>query len=152
MAALADGFTPERRAVFLEDFAKKGNVTAAAKLAGVSRPTVYEWASVDKKFRKLFRDAREQAADALEAEARRRAVDGYDKPIFQMGQEVGVVREYSDGLLQLLLKAAKPRRYRERQELSGDPKRPIKTESQVNYYIPDNGRGDVSVKKDKGDG
>jgi hypothetical protein len=148
-AKAADGFTPQKRSAFLSVYAKTGNMTEAAKKAKISRPVVYEWLRADAEFRKLFRDAREQAADALEAEARRRAVEGWDEPVFHKGYVCGEVRKYSDSLLQLLLKAAKPRRYRERQELSGDPNRPIKTESQVQIYIPNNGRGAVSAKEDK---
>jgi len=38
-------------------------------------------------------------ADSLEDEAVRRARDGYDKPVYQQGQCVGHVREYSDTLM-----------------------------------------------------
>ena len=56
------------------------------------------------------------AADALELEARRRAVEGTEKPVFFQGYECGRIREYSDTLLIVLLKANRPGKFRERVE------------------------------------
>ena len=49
----------------------------------------------------------------MELEARRRAVKGTDKPVFQRGEQVGTIREYSDTLLMFLLKANKPEKFRD---------------------------------------
>lgn len=49
----------------------------------------------------------------LEDEARRRAVDGVDEPVFQGGELVGHVRRYSDRLLEFLLRGRRPTVYRE---------------------------------------
>jgi hypothetical protein len=57
--------------------------------------------------------------DQLEEEARRRAVDGVLKPVFQRGRQVGRIREYSDVLLVTLLKGKRPDTYRERFEHTG---------------------------------
>lgn len=57
------------------------------------------------------------AADRLEQEAIRRAVDGTNKPVFFQGEIVGFEKEYSDTLLVLLLKAHKPDKYRERSDV-----------------------------------
>ncbi|MHC5536960.1 hypothetical protein ACYOEI_01645 [Singulisphaera rosea] len=51
--------------------------------------------------------------DTLESEARRRALDGVEKPVFYRGQKCGAIREYSDALLMFLMKAARPERFRE---------------------------------------
>jgi hypothetical protein len=48
----------------------------------------------------------------LEDEAVRRAYEGVERPVFQGGKQVGVVREYSDTLLIFLLKALRPEKYR----------------------------------------
>ena len=56
----------------------------------------------------------ENAADLLEEEARRRAHDGVDEPVWFQGVQCGTVRKYSDTLLIFLLKGAKPDKYRER--------------------------------------
>lgn len=139
-AAASNGPTIETRQKFLAAYALTGNLSEGARVAGISRNTVYDLARADRSFRKQMRDARAAAADALEAEARRRAVDGWDDPVFFMGNEVGSVRKYSDTLLVLLLKAAKRNKFRDRTEVSGDPRRPLKTEAVMHVYIPDNGR------------
>ena len=51
--------------------------------------------------------------DVIEQEARRRAVDGYDRPVFQGGKLVGVVRVYSDQLTAMLLRGRRPQIYRD---------------------------------------
>jgi hypothetical protein len=43
--------------------------------------------------------------DALEREAWRRAVEGFDEPVHYQGEVVGYVKKYSDRMLELLLKA-----------------------------------------------
>jgi hypothetical protein len=64
--------------------------------------------------------AKEMAADRLEEEAWRRAVDGVDEPVgFYRGKPSAWVKRYSDTLLIFLLKALRPEKYRERYEHSG---------------------------------
>ena len=46
-----------------------------------------------------------------EAEADRRAMQGWEEPVFQGGVQVGAVRKYSDKLLELQLKANNPKKY-----------------------------------------
>jgi hypothetical protein len=55
----------------------------------------------------------EAGTDLIEEEARRRVVEGYDRPVFQGGKLVGVVRVYSDELAALLLRGRRPEVYRE---------------------------------------
>ncbi len=60
------------------------------------------------------------AADVLEAEAHRRAVEGVEEPVgWYKGVAGGTVRRYSDVLLMFLTKGALPERYRERVEVRG---------------------------------
>lgn len=99
--------------LFLKALAETGNVSAAAKLAGVARQTAYEAKELRPEFAARWDDALEEACDALELEARRRAKDGAEKPVFYLGREVSRVREYSDVLLIFLLKAHRPEKYRE---------------------------------------
>ena len=61
----------------------------------------------------MWADAKEAAADVLEGEGFRRAVRGWDEPVFYEGRRVGSKRRYSDQLLTLLLKAARPDKFRE---------------------------------------
>ena len=51
---------------------------------------------------------REDAHDALESEARRRAVEGVPMPVYYNGKVCGTVRKYSDFLLMFLMKAKMP--------------------------------------------
>jgi len=99
---------------FLEAVALTGNISTAAKAAGCARQAHYNWLDDDEAYPARFTAAMDQAADLLEQEARRRAVAGIDKPIYQGGQQVGTVRQYSDLLLIFLMKGAMPEKYRER--------------------------------------
>lgn len=108
------GRSAKQRA-FLAAYAETGNITAAAKLSKVARKTHYRWLD-DQAYSADFADAHEQACDALEAEARRRAHDGVDEPVFYKGSVCGAVRRYSDTLLIFLLKGAMPEKYKDRVE------------------------------------
>jgi hypothetical protein len=68
----------------------------------------------NKEFAKRWADAIEQGTDALEAEARRRAIDGFKRPIFYQGKKVGDETLYSDPLMITLLKAHRPEKFREK--------------------------------------
>jgi hypothetical protein len=107
-----------RKRIFLKALAETGSVSRAAKIAGVSLRRPAEWRSVDPAFAQEWEDAMEQAADKLEAEAWRRAVEGVDEPVVSMGQIVRnqdgsmlTMRRYSDQLLTMLLRGAKPDKY-----------------------------------------
>ena len=56
-------------------------------------------------------EALEEGTDLLEAEARRRAVTGINKPVFYKGEVVGSIPKYSDRLLIFLLKAHRPQMF-----------------------------------------
>nr|NIP59005.1 hypothetical protein [Gemmatimonadota bacterium]NIR79393.1 hypothetical protein [Gemmatimonadota bacterium]NIT88066.1 hypothetical protein [Gemmatimonadota bacterium]NIU31898.1 hypothetical protein [Gemmatimonadota bacterium]NIU36517.1 hypothetical protein [Gemmatimonadota bacterium] len=98
--AEASGFehleNPKQRA-FLTAFRELCNIRQAAESAGISRRTHYRWMDVDQEYVQAFEAAKEDAADLLEAEAWRRAVDGVEKPVgWYKGEAGGKVREYSD--------------------------------------------------------
>src|SRR3990170_2088581 len=104
-------------AAFIEALRQTANVSRAARMAGVGRRTVYDRRKASEAFREAWDDAREEAADLLEAEARRRAVEGIEEPVHYHGEVCGYVSRYSDTLLIFLLKAARPEKYRERYNL-----------------------------------
>jgi hypothetical protein len=83
---------------------------------------MYQLRREDKEFAAEWDRALELAVGMFEDEAARRAVHGIDKPVFYQGEQCGVIREYSDTLLTVLLKAHKPDMYRERisTEFTGD--------------------------------
>ncbi len=106
--------TRQRKRTFLEHLRETCNVTESAQVAGVSRTAMYERRAIDPELAKAWDDAVEQATDALEKEARRRALDGVDKPVYFQGKRVDVIKEYSDPLLMFMLKGHRPHKYRER--------------------------------------
>ncbi len=108
---------PYKRA-FLAAFRETGNVCLACKAAGVGRSSHYRWLEEEPAYREAFDQAKLQAADVLEAEAYRRAVEGWVEPVgWYKGTAGGTVRRYSDALLIFTLKGLLPDRYRERKDV-----------------------------------
>ncbi len=127
---------PKKRA-FLAAVARTGNVTISAEIADVARSAHYQWLEADPVYVEAFEDAMEQAAQRLEAEARRRAEEGVEEPVFYKGKKCGVIRKYSDTLLIFLLKGAMPDKYKERTstELTGAGGKPLT----VSFISPSEG-------------
>lgn len=88
-------------------------MSGACEQANLPRQTVYQWRDANPDFAAAWEEALEHGAEAMEDEARRRGVDGTQKPVYQGGKLVGHVQEYSDTLLIFLLKGRKPEKYRE---------------------------------------
>jgi hypothetical protein len=107
-------FTEGTRDLFIRTLADSGNVSHAAQKVGINRRTAYHWRKSDAEFRLEWDHAIETAVDALEAEARRRAMDGVEETQYYRGEPSGVLRKYSDALLILLLKAHRPDKFRDR--------------------------------------
>ncbi len=127
----------KKQADFLAHFSVCASVSKAAKKSKNSRSNIYLWLNEDVKFRDLYEEACKEALGALEDEAVRRAYEGTIKPVFQGGKKVGSIREYSDTLLIVLLKARAPEKYKERfqGELSGKDGKPIETVSTITHNI-----------------
>jgi hypothetical protein len=112
-----------KKRAFLAAYSELGTVTHAADAAGIDRRSHSNWMHSDPGYRDAFESAGEMAVQHLEREARRRAIEGTEKPVYQGGKLVGTIREYSDTLLIFLLKGARPERYRERVDLTVDMRR-----------------------------
>lgn len=123
--------TPKKRGrkpkwinAFLQNLAITGNVTVACSHSKVSRKHAYAERNSNADFAQQWEEALDQAADLLEEEARRRAYDGVDEPVYGSGGhgvgtvQVGTVTKYSDTLLIFLLKGVRPDKYRERKEVT----------------------------------
>ena len=112
-------FDKPAKALFLEVLQKTGNISQSARTVGFHLGTVYRHRTNDEVFREAWEWAERQAADRLEEEARRRAVDGVKKPIMYQGKQVGTVKEYSDTLLVKMLEAKKPNEYKDQRAMGG---------------------------------
>lgn len=82
-----------------------GEACTAAKLV---RRTAYKRRTGDAAFRAAWDEAYETGNDAIEAEVHRRAVTGWDEPVFQQGKQVGTIKKHSDRMLELLAKKRIP--------------------------------------------
>jgi hypothetical protein len=96
---------------FLAAFTEELTISGACKVAGVGRTTVYDRLDRDPRFAAEFHERDEAITDAMEHEAYRRGVIGVERPVYQGGAEVGRVREYSDRLLELGLRARRRDKY-----------------------------------------
>jgi hypothetical protein len=130
--------TVDWRPAFLKSMAKLGNVTRACKAAKIGRSTAYDMYEGDAAFAKAWDSAVEEATDLLELEARRRAETGVRMPIYQGGLLVGHKQVYSDGLLQMLLKANRPHKYKEFSAVDHTTNGHAIPGTHI--YLPDNGR------------
>lgn len=108
---------------FLEEYARLGNVTFAARLAGVDPSTVRAARARQVGFAVRMKAAEYGYCDRIRLEIHRRAVEGVEKPVFgtvvdangnRVTGRVGEIREYSDRMLELEAKARMPEEYGER--------------------------------------
>lgn len=142
---------------FLVRLAEYGNVSQAARDAGVGHMTVYRYRENDPEFAEAWERAAQVGARNLEDEARRRAYQGWQEPVIYQGRqatetivdnETGevveerplTIRKFSDTLLIFLLKGHFPEKYKDRSsaELSGPGGGPIegKLKVEVEFVKP----------------
>jgi predicted house-cleaning noncanonical NTP pyrophosphatase (MazG superfamily) len=130
----------EEMLVFLRE--NGGIISHMAEAFNFSRSAIWELRRDDPAFDVRFTQAIRDGIDVLEDEAKHRALDGTEKPVFYQGEVCGYIREKSDFLMALILKAHRAI-YKDRQELSGPDGKPLVG---VVIYLPDNNR---SVPEDK---
>lgn len=112
---------------FLAAFAELGSIKAAGQITGVTSCMHRRWLKKDRKYRKLFKYAEEEATNILEDEARRRAIFGTQRIMLYKGEPVMVPKDLkkpngkkvvyvertpSDTLLLALLRANRPDKFR----------------------------------------
>ena len=107
---------PQQR--FLKAFVRYGVISHAACAAGVTRQTVHNWRQPAageemSAFGRAFLMADEMRIERVEAEMHRRAIEGWEEPVFYRGRQVGTIRRFDSKLLEVLAKAGKPQKYRE---------------------------------------
>ncbi len=120
---------PRQRA-FLMALVHTPRISSACRAAGISVVAAWKWRhnEGDIPFQNALRVAIELGLERAESEGWRRAVDGYEKPIYHQGRLVGTERVFSDGLLMSMLKAHKREKYGDKQEVSGPHGGPIQTQ------------------------
>lgn len=116
------------KGVIVNVLAATGNLSGALKQAGVSRRQFETMRDSDADFEEQVENAWEIAADALETEARRRAVEGVTKDIYYKGEIVGQEQVYSDSLLMFLLKGRRRETFGDATKITGDKAAPLTIE------------------------
>jgi hypothetical protein len=98
-----------KRKAFLEVLSQTGQVTKAAQAVGyTSTNTLHRLRREDEDFAEEWDLAVEVATGNLEAEAIRRAYEGVMEPTYYKGEIVGYHPNYSDQLLQFVLRKLDP--------------------------------------------
>jgi hypothetical protein len=113
-----DGWTPERKALFLEHLAANGNVSVAAARVGMGREAAYRLRRRESLFARGWDVALLQAREVVAETIGDRAMDGIEEPVFYRGEQVGTRRKYDTRLL--LARMARLDRLAEQQAGFGD--------------------------------
>jgi hypothetical protein len=87
------------------------NFTAVRKMFGIPLATFHVARRADPAWDASLKEAKAAGYDMMEDEAHRRAVMGWNEPVWYMGEEVGETRKYSDTLLKFLLTHCKPKKF-----------------------------------------
>jgi hypothetical protein len=126
--------TPEKRAKLLEVIRAGGSYVAAARAAGMSRRSVFDWKAADPAFKREIEDCVEEGSDRIVDAAWQRAL---------------LPDPRHDALLIFLLKCRDPERFNRKMldaTVGSDPNRPlvvnhmIEQRPQVVVVLPDNNR------------
>ncbi len=111
-------FTPKKKEKFLGLLvATGGNVSRSAEAVNVSRQVCYDHRDANDEFKAQWKAAIETGTEDLEQEARRRAFEGFEEPVYYKGEVCGYIQKYSDNLLMFLLKGRRPDAYRDRSQI-----------------------------------
>ena len=111
-----------KKRAFIAAYQRTVSVHAAGRAAGIRPEIHYQWLKSDPTYRAAWETVQDQAAQSLEDEAVRRAMEGVKSMRLHKGLPVKHGRkilydlEFSDQLLLALLKRFRPALYRERTE------------------------------------
>jgi hypothetical protein len=73
---------------FLQAYTLNGNIMLSCRRANIDRSAFYQWCEHDQEFSILYHVAEKDFADLALAEFRKRAMEGYEKPVISMGRIV----------------------------------------------------------------
>ncbi|MCP4900893.1 MAG: hypothetical protein GY906_28330 [bacterium] len=108
MSNLPVKFDADMRHRYLQLYRLCGQIQRAAKSVGISPTTVRQLLKDDPDFADAHNEAYGDFQEAIEREAIRRAIMGWEEPVFQQGELAGHVRKYDSRLLELVLKRHNP--------------------------------------------
>ncbi len=140
--------TRELKMVFLRAYAKHGIISDGTQSAGITYRTFYGWRKNDEVFHEDCKTAESMANDLMEREARRRAIEGFDRPVIYQGEVTETYTDYSDSLLTTLLKGNRPEKYKERTQLSGSVGRPLTLDEETKEDVVSSILGMIKNKPD----
>ena len=118
----SDGFSDERKRLFVVALRMGESVLAACALVGVSNRTAYNHRQRDPGFARAWALARRMRYLPLELTAYERAI-GVEEPVYRYGKPSHTRLRYSDALLARLLAAEQPKKYGRRAGLGAERKR-----------------------------
>lgn len=109
-----------KRRVLDQVYLKGPNMVLCAKVAGVKAAELHGYLKHDETFREQFDIAKAEYHQKMEDEAYRRAVTGVREHVYNKdGDIVGEKLVYSDRMLEIILKANMPEKYREQSHVAG---------------------------------
>jgi len=145
-------WTPRLRAelkrVFLRAYATSGIILDGTVAADISRDTYKKWRREDEAFDAGCEEAKQMADDLLEREAVRRGMNGFDRPVIYQGEITDYYTDYSDSLLQTLLKGNRPSKFKERTEHSTPKGQPMEVDVETRSNVMSTMLGMIQSKKD----
>ena len=104
-------FDQSAKAIVIEELTKHGEPALAAKVVGFSLKTIQQHGRRDEEFAQAIYEALQHYRATIAREIHRRAIDGWDEPVYQGGHLVGTKRKFSDALLALHAKRHMPEEY-----------------------------------------
>lgn len=138
----------ELKMVFLRAYARHGIASDGTVAAGITRRIYKRWRRDDEEFEENCKDAEEMANDLMEREARRRAIDGFERPIIYQGEITGEYTDFSDALMGTLMRGNKPEKYKERVQHGGSIGRPMTLDEETKEDVVGSILGMIKSKKD----
>ena len=119
-------WNPEMQETFLDLYREFGSIRKCAEALGISTTAIYKHRNGDPEFDEQCIQAEEDFSDGVDENITDRAVNGTQEPLVYQGKimkdEAGhpvMVTRHSDRLAELVVKAQKPDKYRERREITG---------------------------------
>lgn len=99
--------------IYLNHLARTGRIIESATMAGVSHGAIKNRRRSKPEFKLLEEEAKNIFVESMEERAHEMAFIGIEEPVFQGGELVGHKTRLSEKLVEFLLKAHAPEKYRD---------------------------------------